>query len=189
MHCGPVSHVPFKYGLNWWSVSVTIVLLNNVAISVDNSIKAHISRYLFIHQCIQIDIYYYYIISVCCQSVLLQCTVLTSTLHSASLDTSKIWSSKVSKYENIISRGVSTISTEVSTISRELSTISTCRSYEPTPAPKEELKLQYDAKTQKYVPVRQTPAYQPTTPRWTQFHCSCLQYFLIFHQIFHFEVD
>ena len=119
----------------------------------------------------------YYIISVCCQSVLLQRTVLTSTLHSASLDTSKIWSSKVSKYENIISRGVSTISTEVSTISRELSTISTCRSYEPTPAPKEELKLQYDAKTQKYVPVRQTPAYQPTTPRWTQFHCSCLKYF------------
>ena len=41
------------------------------------------------------------------------------------------------------------------------------RSYEPTPKPKEELKfaLLDDAKTQKYVPVRQTPAYQPTTPR------------------------
>lgn len=42
------------------------------------------------------------------------------------------------------------------------------RSYEPTPKPKEELKfaLLDDAKTQKYVPVRQTPAYQPTTPRY-----------------------
>ena len=44
------------------------------------------------------------------------------------------------------------------------------RSYEPTPKPKEELKfaLLDDAKTQKYVPVRQTPAYQPTTPRYVK---------------------
>ena len=48
---------PIQIRLNWWSVSVTIVPLNNVAISVDNSIKAHIFRYLFIHQCIQIDIF------------------------------------------------------------------------------------------------------------------------------------
>ena len=51
------------------------------------------------------------------------------------------------------------------------------RSYEPTPKPKEELKfaLLDDAKTQKYVPVRQTPAYQPTTPRYV-----CLILLMVF---------
>ena len=41
------------------------------------------------------------------------------------------------------------------------------RTYETTPQPDEELKfaLLNDAKTQKYVPVRQTPAYEVTTPR------------------------
>ena len=40
------------------------------------------------------------------------------------------------------------------------------RKYKPTPKPNEELKfaLLNDAKTQTYVPARQTPVYQPTTP-------------------------
>ena len=49
------------------------------------------------------------------------------------------------------------------------STSPSCRNYEPTPPPKEGLKFapQREGKTQKYVPVRRTPVYNPSTPTYS----------------------